>query len=142
MFVFDETFRTLQGQGRAIVLAPWYGQAEISILKMAFVCGCEEVALVDSSARVRIFSFITLQFRFVSPPFYKFSWPCPAQQLVDRRSCSFKLPPMPYTHHQMDPASSFFVHTIRGHRSLHIIWRRLARLRELHYMFPTFPLTA
>ncbi|KAI9452888.1 hypothetical protein BJY52DRAFT_1124024 [Lactarius psammicola] len=63
MFVFDETFRTLQGQGSAIDLAPWYSQAEISILKMTFICGSEEVALVDSSARIRIFSFITLQFR-------------------------------------------------------------------------------
>ncbi|KAH9027352.1 hypothetical protein EDB84DRAFT_1500330 [Lactarius hengduanensis] len=63
MFVFDETFRTLQGQGSAIDLAPWYSQADISILKMSFVCGSEEVALVDSIARVRIFSFVTLQFR-------------------------------------------------------------------------------
>ncbi|KAH9027877.1 hypothetical protein EDB85DRAFT_1892774 [Lactarius pseudohatsudake] len=62
MFVFDETFRTLQGQGSAIDLAPWYSQADISILKMSFVCGSEEVALVDSIARVRIFSFVTLQF--------------------------------------------------------------------------------
>ncbi|KAH9023069.1 hypothetical protein EDB83DRAFT_1992577 [Lactarius deliciosus] len=30
---------------------------------MTFVCGGEEVALVDSSAQVRIFSFVTLQFR-------------------------------------------------------------------------------
>ncbi len=66
MFVFDETFRALQGQGSAIELAPWYGEADISILKMTFVCASEEVALVDSSARIRIFSFITLQFRFVS----------------------------------------------------------------------------
>ncbi|KAI9443965.1 hypothetical protein H4582DRAFT_1049491 [Lactarius indigo] len=63
LFVFDETFRTLQGQGSAVDLAPWYSQADISILKMSFVCGSEEVALVDSIACVRIFSFITLQFR-------------------------------------------------------------------------------
>ncbi len=106
MFVFDETFRTLQGQGSAIDLAPWYSQGEISILKMTFVCGSEEVALVDSNARVRIFSFVTLQFRFVSSPFYRSGLPFPSQQsLVDRHPCSFKLPPMPYTHHQMDPAS-------------------------------------
>ncbi|KAI9437151.1 hypothetical protein H4582DRAFT_2058133 [Lactarius indigo] len=63
VFVFDEAFRTLQGQGSAIDLVPWYRQAEISILNMTSVCGSEEVALVDSSACVRIFSFITLQFR-------------------------------------------------------------------------------
>jgi hypothetical protein len=68
MFVFDETFRTLQGQGGAIDLAPWYSQGQISILEMVFVGGSEEVALLDSGARVRIFSFVSLQFRFVSSP--------------------------------------------------------------------------
>ena len=66
VFVFDETFKTLQSQGSTINLAPWYSQAAISILQMTFVFGSEEVALVDSSAQVRVFSFITLQFRFVS----------------------------------------------------------------------------
>ncbi|KAI9453856.1 hypothetical protein BJY52DRAFT_1189313 [Lactarius psammicola] len=63
VFVFDESFKTLQGQGSAINLASWYSLAEISILQMTFVCGGEEVALVDSNAQVRIFSFVTLQFR-------------------------------------------------------------------------------
>ncbi|KAH9005432.1 hypothetical protein EDB86DRAFT_2825090 [Lactarius hatsudake] len=63
MFVFDETYKTLQSQGSVIDLVPWYSRAENSILQLAFVCGREEVALVDSSARVRIFSFVTLQFR-------------------------------------------------------------------------------
>ncbi|KAN0136209.1 hypothetical protein V8E53_006069 [Lactarius tabidus] len=62
-FVFDETFKTLQGQGSAINLIPWYSQADLSIVQVAFVCGNDEVALVDSSAQVRIFSFVTLQFR-------------------------------------------------------------------------------
>jgi hypothetical protein len=63
MFVFDETFKTLQGQGSAINLNPWYNQAKVSILHVAFVSGKEEVVLVDSSSRARVFSFITLQFR-------------------------------------------------------------------------------
>ena len=67
VFVFDETFKTLHGQGIAINLAPWYSQADISILQMTCICGSEEVALVDSSAQIRIFSFVTLQFRFVFP---------------------------------------------------------------------------
>jgi hypothetical protein len=62
-FVFDETFRTLQGQGSPVSLAPWYSQAEISILQLSSVCGSDEVVLVDSNAQVRIFSFITQQFR-------------------------------------------------------------------------------
>jgi hypothetical protein len=64
-FLFDETFKSLQGQGSVITLAPWYSQAEVSILQLSFVCGNDEVALVDSAAQVRIFSFITLQFRWV-----------------------------------------------------------------------------
>ena len=64
-FVFDETFRTLQSQGSAIDLAPWYSQAGTSILQLTYVCGGDEVVLVDSGAHVRIFSFITQQFRWV-----------------------------------------------------------------------------
>ncbi|KAI9443796.1 hypothetical protein H4582DRAFT_2125845, partial [Lactarius indigo] len=63
LFVFDESFKTLQEQGNVIDLAFWYSQPEISILLMTFVCGGEEIALVDSSAQARIFSFVTLQFR-------------------------------------------------------------------------------
>jgi len=63
-FVFDETFKTLQGHGGAIYLAPWYSQPEISILRLSSVCGGdEEVALVDSNAQVRIFSFVTQQMK-------------------------------------------------------------------------------
>ncbi len=66
MFVFDETFKTLQGQGSGINLAPWYNQAaETSITHMAFVCGTEDVVFVDSNAQARIFSFVSMQFRSV-----------------------------------------------------------------------------
>ena len=93
MFVFDESFKTLPGNGSAIDLAPWYGQGEVSILGMGFVCGTEEVALVDSNAQVRIFSLVTLQFRFVFSPLYKFRSPCRVQRPpVDRRPCSSRLP--------------------------------------------------
>src|SRR6267154_5262130 len=67
VFVFDETLKTLQAQGSAINLIPWYSQADISILQVAFVSGKEEMVLVDSNSRARIFSFISLQFRCVSP---------------------------------------------------------------------------
>ena len=62
-FLFDETFRSLQGQGSPVSLAPWYSQAEVTILQLSSVCGSDEVALVDSNAQVRIFSFITQQIR-------------------------------------------------------------------------------
>ncbi len=62
-FVFDETFKSLQGQGSPASLAPWYSQAEISIMQLSSVCGSDEVVLVDSNAQIRIFSFVTQQFR-------------------------------------------------------------------------------
>jgi hypothetical protein len=68
-FIFDESYKTLQTQGTAINLATWYSSTEMSILHVAFVCGNEEVVLVDSSAHARVFSFVTLQFR------YYFSFP-------------------------------------------------------------------
>lgn len=67
MFVFDESYRALQAQGTAINLAPLFSQTEMSILHIAFVCGNEEVVLVDSSSQARVFSFVTLQFRCHSP---------------------------------------------------------------------------
>jgi len=81
VFVFDETFKTLQGQGSGINLAPWYSQAaDTSITHIAFVCGAEEVAFVDSSAQARIFSLVSMQFRpaslqLPSPPSAIFSSP-------------------------------------------------------------------
>jgi hypothetical protein len=63
VFVFDETFRSLRGLGTAISLFPWYSQADVSILQLSSVCGSDEVVLVDSNAQVRVFSFVTLQFR-------------------------------------------------------------------------------
>jgi hypothetical protein len=61
--MFDETFRSLQSQGSHINLAQWYSQADVSILQLSSVCGSDEVVLVDSNAQIRIFSFITQQFR-------------------------------------------------------------------------------
>jgi hypothetical protein len=67
LFVFDESFRTLQAQGSSINLAPWYNKAETSILHAGFVYGNEEIVLVDTTAQARIFSFVTLQFRCAFP---------------------------------------------------------------------------
>lgn len=63
IFVFDKTFRKIQSQGSSISLAPWYGHKATSIVQLCFVCGRDEVALVDSSAQVKIFSFVTQKIR-------------------------------------------------------------------------------
>lgn len=61
-FVLYEIFRLPQGQGIALSIAPWYSQAEVSILRLSRVCGSDEVVLVGSNAQSRILSFITQQF--------------------------------------------------------------------------------
>lgn len=65
MFIFDENFSSLQGWGTSVNLLPWYGNADTVIRHASFVCGCEEILLVDSGADARIFSFTTQQFRLV-----------------------------------------------------------------------------
>jgi hypothetical protein len=62
IFVFDETFLSLRGQGNSSNLLPWYDELP-EIQRMCFVSGTEELALVESSGRARIFSLITQQFR-------------------------------------------------------------------------------
>lgn len=67
MFAFDEAFTTLQGLGTPMNLGAWYDETT-SVLQMSFVCGSEELVLLDSSALVRIFSFVTQQFRYANSP--------------------------------------------------------------------------
>ncbi|KDQ64238.1 hypothetical protein JAAARDRAFT_201615 [Jaapia argillacea MUCL 33604] len=62
VFAFDETYTSLQGIGSAVNLVPWY-EGSNAILGMAFVSGNEEIVFVDDSARARIFSLVTQQFR-------------------------------------------------------------------------------
>lgn len=69
MFSFDEQYTSLQGWGNAINLGPWY-DGMTSIMNMTFVCASEEVAFVDDTARVRIFSLVTQQFRSVPKKIY------------------------------------------------------------------------
>ena len=53
----------MQALGSAVNLIPWYSD-ETCICHVCFVCGSEELLLVDSSAQARIFSLVTLQFRY------------------------------------------------------------------------------
>ncbi|OBZ77080.1 hypothetical protein A0H81_03826 [Grifola frondosa] len=61
-FAFDEKYTSLQGLGGAINLGLWYEEVA-SIKHMIFVCGTEELLLVDDNGRGRIFSLMTQQFR-------------------------------------------------------------------------------
>ena len=138
-FVFDEIFKTLQGQGSAINLSPWYSHADISIGQVSFVHGNDEVVLVDSSAQIRVFSFVTLQFRCASFPFvylivHRFLILCN----VDRPRYNCNLSPPPYTRLRMDHVSSFFRPKTRDYPSPHIIGRRSAPLAEFHWNFRNF----
>ncbi|KAK0202722.1 hypothetical protein DFS33DRAFT_1436579 [Desarmillaria ectypa] len=63
IFAFDETHSTLQGWGSAVNLASWYASQSVSICHACFVCGTEEILLIDNGYQARIFSLITQQFR-------------------------------------------------------------------------------
>jgi hypothetical protein len=98
VFVFDETLQSLRVQGSVtgIDLSPWYtSQAGISILQLAFVSGKEELVLVDSISRARIFSFISLQIRY-APQNFVISHPILLTSSEDRLSCLFRHFPTRY----------------------------------------------
>ena len=63
-FKFDETFTSLLGLGSPVNLSSWY-DTTVVIRHMTFVTGSEELLFVDDSARARMFSLITQQFRCV-----------------------------------------------------------------------------
>ncbi|KZT12556.1 uncharacterized protein LAESUDRAFT_753628 [Laetiporus sulphureus 93-53] len=65
ILAFDENFASLQSMGSPVDLRPWY-DGSVIINHMAFVCGNEEIVLVDYASRARIFSFVTQQFRLAS----------------------------------------------------------------------------
>ncbi|KAJ7931787.1 hypothetical protein B0H13DRAFT_2227876 [Mycena leptocephala] len=62
IYVFDETFNSLQGWGSILDLKPWYA-AGTFVVQSSFVCGYEEILFIDTSGQARIFSLITQQFR-------------------------------------------------------------------------------
>jgi hypothetical protein len=72
IFVFDETFLSLRGQGNSSNLLGWYDELP-EIQHMCFVSGIEELALVESSGRARIFSLITQQFRSGTRSYYSYA---------------------------------------------------------------------
>ncbi|KAG1719880.1 hypothetical protein EDB19DRAFT_2044892 [Suillus lakei] len=61
VFVYDDT-RGFQASGSTINLTQWYAE-ETSISHACFICGSEELLLVDTFAQARVYSLTTLQFR-------------------------------------------------------------------------------
>ncbi|KAG1725513.1 hypothetical protein EDB19DRAFT_1644008 [Suillus lakei] len=61
IFVHDNT-HGFQASGSAISLTQWYSEG-VSIIHACFICGSEELLLVDSLAQARIYSLTTMQFR-------------------------------------------------------------------------------
>ncbi|KAG8687281.1 hypothetical protein FRC11_007479, partial [Ceratobasidium sp. 423] len=63
IYIFDETFTNLRSRGSPISLKDWCDNRPVDLSKVLFVSGVEEVCLVETSGRVRIFSLIAQQFR-------------------------------------------------------------------------------
>jgi len=62
IFQFDEAFAALQSWAHPVDLNRWY-DAGPAVIHMCFVCGNEELLLVDNHGQARIFSLITQQCR-------------------------------------------------------------------------------
>ncbi|KAG8713462.1 hypothetical protein FRC11_012069, partial [Ceratobasidium sp. 423] len=62
IYIFDELFTNLRSRGSPIPLKDWYNRP-VDIERACFVSGLEEVCLIETSGRVRVFSLITQQFR-------------------------------------------------------------------------------
>jgi hypothetical protein len=60
--VFDEKYSGLRALGSTINLKLWYNEVD-TICHADFVCGSEELILIDSSFQARVFSLVTQQFR-------------------------------------------------------------------------------
>ncbi|OJA15113.1 hypothetical protein AZE42_09078 [Rhizopogon vesiculosus] len=61
IFVYDDT-RGFQANGSAINLTQWYPEGT-SISHACFICGSDELLLVDSFTQARVYSLTTMQFR-------------------------------------------------------------------------------
>lgn len=64
VFAMDENYSTLQAQGSAYDLAPWFPQLP-NFRHVGFLLGMEEIFLVEEqTGHTRIFSMATKQFRY------------------------------------------------------------------------------
>ena len=78
--------------GSAIDLHQWYTEV-LSIRHACFVSGSEELVLVDSHSQARVFSLVTLQFRYVRSCFLHFM----RSSLRIARPATLQLDQVPYS---------------------------------------------
>ncbi|KAF8840150.1 hypothetical protein BDN67DRAFT_904164 [Paxillus ammoniavirescens] len=62
IFVYDDGRMSMHARGTAIPLNKWYQEGAYPC-HACFVCGSEELLLIDTEAHARVFSLVTLQFR-------------------------------------------------------------------------------
>ncbi|KAG8992268.1 hypothetical protein FRB94_011740 [Tulasnella sp. JGI-2019a] len=63
VFVMDETLSNLSGRGTPFDVAKWYRDGPALIRRAVFFPGAEELCLIESSGRARIYSFLSQGFR-------------------------------------------------------------------------------
>lgn len=64
----DDAFVNVQSRGSPFSLMKWYQEGEPDIVAASFFSGSEELCLVESSGRVRVFSFLAQTFRCALRP--------------------------------------------------------------------------
>ncbi|KAG1848095.1 hypothetical protein DFJ58DRAFT_729994 [Suillus subalutaceus] len=62
IFIYDDNRVGFQANGSAINLTQWYPEGT-SIIHACFICGGEELLLIDTLAQARVYSLTTMQFR-------------------------------------------------------------------------------
>lgn len=64
IYIMEDDFSRLSARGSSIKLARWYDETP-RLHSLLFVSGTEELCMVEVSGRVRVFSLVTEQFRYV-----------------------------------------------------------------------------
>lgn len=61
----NETYNALNARGTPFNLTRWYPEGVPKLTKSCFFAGSEELCLVETSGRIRTFSFVSQGFRYV-----------------------------------------------------------------------------
>lgn len=61
----DDAFSNLQARGTAFNLTKWYDDGIPKLSSSCFFAGTEDLCLVEHSGRIRVFSFMSQNFRRV-----------------------------------------------------------------------------
>lgn len=131
----NETYTALNARGTPFNLTRWYPEGVPKLAKSCFFAGSEELCLVETSGRIRTFSFVSQGFRYVGCCGLETT----TKRRIGRASFSFKADLSSSSLHPMArlSLSSNRLQTV-GHCSRFSIKHHSGpRPTALHFSFPT-----